>query len=125
MNDYEEAQLVCALCFTEFAGTAEEQVALFNAHPCESMQQQWVDEFNAAKTRHPAGTYLQHYERKTETAKAAAILIACIVSLAAANWLVEAIAQHSEFVGPLLLAALMAAIVIVCVHNFRKVFFDE
>lgn len=109
--------LVCLRCEAEFAGYAEEQVALFNAHPCGAVEDIRREQIEAARRRHPTGRNVDPIPKPTRLQLVA--VIAAVVALALANWIVETLASF-EWFGIVLIVWTFVALTTVIVYNAVK-----
>lgn len=95
--------LRCVLCRAQFAGTPEEQVALFNAHPCNKVEQLRRAEIAAARKRHPSAR--QHTMNVDSSTISTIVSIAALfVVLVAVNWLLGEGARHISVVAAITVA---------------------
>ena len=108
------ATLECLKCGAEFDGTPEEQVAVFNWHPCEATRELRLRQLEDARRRHPTGRKAQSTTRRD-----ALFVIGFVVLLAALNPVVDFIASL-EWFAPVFIGTLFASAFIVLVFNASK-----
>lgn len=88
-----EMNLKCVLCRANFSGSPEQQVALYNAHPCNKVEQLRREQISAAQRRHPsARQHTNNFQSSTVT-KTINIIFA-ITLLFAINWILDTGATH-------------------------------